>query len=90
MAVSAATALLGNCLEESQFVSQPPRRKKLQLEGAGGLSLHGLALSDDEEAQGGGWSGYGWLGAARVTKKRGWRVGWCEAEGAGLGAVGVR
>ncbi|KAL4857828.1 Importin-11 [Chlorella vulgaris] len=52
MAVSAATALLGNCLEESQFVSQPPRRKKLQLEGAGGLSLHGLALSDDEEEQG--------------------------------------
>lgn len=33
MAVSALTVLLSNCLEESQFVSAPTRRKRLVLEG---------------------------------------------------------
>ncbi|PSC67511.1 importin-11 isoform X1 [Micractinium conductrix] len=50
MAVSALTVLLSNCLEESQFVSAPPARKRLILEGplggAGGAALLG---SDEEE-----------------------------------------
>lgn len=46
MAVSALTVLLSNCLEESQFVSQPAGRRRLVLEGPGGATL---ALSDSEE-----------------------------------------
>ena len=56
MAVSALTVLLSNCLEESQFVAQPPGRRRLVLEGPLGAARGG---SDSEDEAAGGWVG-GW------------------------------
>lgn len=49
MAVSALTVLLSNCLEESQFVSEPARRKRLVLEGPQAALL---GSDSDEDAAG--------------------------------------
>jgi len=54
MAVSALTVLLSNCLEESQFVSSTPGRKRLVLEGpqAGAQQAALLGSDSDTDAAG--------------------------------------
>ena len=79
MAVSALTVLLTNCLEESQFVAQPPGRRRLVLEGPLGAALGG-SDSDDEAA--GGWVGGWWTGRDREVD-----MGWGGVECCGCGSV---
>ena len=84
MAVSALTVLLSNCLEESQFVSAPPARKRLILEGPLG-GAGGAALLGSDEEEGGGFGGVGGLVGRWVGKECCMCVGGRQSVGGTIG-----